>query len=352
MPTPDPWSEALSAARELARRANVSLSDHDSMLLEKQFPEGTVAWTGGVRERLGASGSLHFDLNVKSEHLTTSEADRLSVLGAAMYQGLFDAATDGLPLTAVVTVRKWYKSDVIDNYPEANETFIKFATTYWTFKALVRELRLSYPNFLLTQLMDIVDGEFYPLFFPYDGPVAIDPGRRARDQARFLRRFAPRIDVAEFQAGNPILLRDMKRVADGFPVHPPHRPTQDYLMIVVLLISVAWILMRDLPLLSPFIAISIPVTLGSVALFWLALAHDGFGLGKANAPGIIWTPSLHIPAFVVANLLVFAVPLAAGVVYGIPTAVGTFAFGRIVGRSIAFRIAKPHLEEARRLSDT
>lgn len=129
---------------------------------------------------------------------------------ASAHLGFYDAATDGVALTDIGSVKQWYGRTISENYPGAGVAFLNFATTYWTLKILLRQLELEDVSPLVRVLLGRMDSFLGDLFFPFEGPFIMDPAQREFDQRRFLNAFGPRINVADFLKHNPILIRDRK----------------------------------------------------------------------------------------------------------------------------------------------
>lgn len=143
------------------------------------------------------------------DSLSPEDLDRLGQWQEAIIRGFFDAAADGYAAVPTYLIKERFGRSLKENYPDASSEFLKLATTFWTIKLIVAELRESNPysvpyGILSTLEQDIVG----PLFFPAYGPVKIDPKKRERDQRAFLNTYGDRIDVGNLMRGNPILLRD------------------------------------------------------------------------------------------------------------------------------------------------
>ncbi len=134
----------------------------------------------------------------------------MSHLFAAAYLGFYELAAAGTALTDESSVKDWFGASVRENYPEAGPAFLRFATTYWTLKVLIRQLRLENSHALVHAFLRRVDDLLGELFFPSEGPIKIDPARREADQRRFLAAFGPKIDIEDFIQRNPILIRDRR----------------------------------------------------------------------------------------------------------------------------------------------
>jgi hypothetical protein len=200
--------EALAAFQFLAGRGGLFLDAADLQLLRREIPKVAVSWRGGIRNL--PSGGVEFVEAINCSLLDETAAKRVGLMLASAYLGFYDAAADGVALTHVDSVKKWYGGTLSDNYPEAGAAFLKFSTTYWTFKVLLRQLDLENLSPLVGVLLVRMDSFLGELFFPFDGPFKIDPAQREVDQRRFLNAFGPRINIANFLNRNPILIRDKK----------------------------------------------------------------------------------------------------------------------------------------------
>lgn len=201
---------ALAAVTELARRGRVVIDSNDRNLLTHSCTPDDVLWRGGVREDPD-SGQLSFIEAPEVAGLPSTSASRLGQITGAAYIGYYDAATDGLPLVDVAIIPATFGGTVEGNYPEGSSTFLKFARTYWTMKATVQNAEKSDRRALCVHVLKRIDDLVWPLFFPFHGPLFTPADRRERDQRKFLEAFAPRIDIADFLRGNPILIRDRAR---------------------------------------------------------------------------------------------------------------------------------------------
>ena len=184
----------------------MTLDDTDCGLLRRIIPNDAVNWRGGIRDT--ASGGVTFIEAIDCRILDDVAAQRVGMMLASAYRGFYEAAADGAAVSAIDGVREWYGETIEDNYPEAGTAFLRFATTYWTLKVLVRQLEFYQLSPLARWLLVRLDSFLGDLFFPIDGPFKIAPTQRERDQVRLLNAFGPRIAVSDFIDGNPILIRD------------------------------------------------------------------------------------------------------------------------------------------------
>ncbi len=71
-----------------------------------------------------------------SEHLTE--------IYYAMFREFFHCAAQGLTLVPERKVTERFSRSIQENYPEANEVFLKLARTFWTLRVLVFDLQCNY----------------------------------------------------------------------------------------------------------------------------------------------------------------------------------------------------------------
>ena len=143
------------------------------------------------------------------------ETARTGEIMSGCFRGYFDAATDGDTYAEPTRIPERYGRTLEQNYPEASQTFLRFAYTYWTFHLLVSDFGESHPSCVATYVLREIENPIRARFFPTPGPIQIDPKQREHDQRLVLASLAPQIDVEEFMAGNPILIRDRQAASRG-----------------------------------------------------------------------------------------------------------------------------------------
>lgn len=170
--------EALSAIKTLVVNGGSSISEEDLSILEKKTSE-----TGQYSKRIGE-------------------------INDALYNGFFHSAAKGLVLVPEKRVTERFGNSLEENYPEANEVFLKFAKTYWTLKEVVFDIMENDVDWIGAHLLGVLEQYIGPVFFPFPGPAKIAPSKREKTQRQFIELSGADIDIEEFIKGNPILIRD------------------------------------------------------------------------------------------------------------------------------------------------
>ncbi len=170
---------ALAALQILIETGNTRLSKNDLIMLEEKPNE----------------------LNQKNQ--------RLGELYDSIFNGFFDCAAKGIALYPEEEVVQRFGNSLEDNYPEANEVFLKFAKTYWTLRTLqIDLLENDQMEWLGAHLLGNLEQDIGAVFFPTPGPAQISPSKREKFQRELLEEFGKNIDIDKFMEGNPILIRD------------------------------------------------------------------------------------------------------------------------------------------------
>ena len=201
--------EAAAVVQHLAWRAGHRLTEDDDYMVGYEIDATAISWVGGIRLRPDGGWSLIDGLD--SVEFGVREKTNAGRVLAAVYSGFFDAAAEGVALVPVERIKECYHASVKENYPEAGRAFIRFATSYWTLKVLVRHLDVAGSRRMSRHILKRVDDLIYPLYFPLDGLFQIPADQRERDIALSLKSFGPKIDAADFLKRNPILLRQRNR---------------------------------------------------------------------------------------------------------------------------------------------
>jgi len=152
--------------------------------------------------------------NLNKHHsLGKNYKERNNEIRDAMFEGFFLSASNGELFIPEEEIKSSLGKSIEQNYPEASESFLKFAKTYWSLRVLISKLNRDddgYISFIGGRILGVLEGDIGPVFFPFPGPQKIPPWEREAFQRELLKEFAPNIDVEDFIQGNPILIRDRK----------------------------------------------------------------------------------------------------------------------------------------------
>ena len=144
----------------------------------------------------------------QSDSLNDGDCESIESLSESALQAYLKAAVSGYSFVDPVHIKKQLGRTVSQNYPEAGESFLRFANTYWTFQILVYSLEHAQPADVAFGILRDIERIIGALFFPVPGPIRIDPDRRELDQRKLLQQYAPEIAIDDFIHRNPILMRD------------------------------------------------------------------------------------------------------------------------------------------------
>jgi len=159
----------------------------------------------------GSGGSISGgDLTIfeKNPDEAGQHSKRLGEIYNAIFRGFFHCAANGLTLVPEKRVAERFGNSVEDNYPEANEVFLKFARTYWTLRILAYDLMENDMEWIGAHLLGKLEQDIGPVFFPFPGAIKISPSKREKFQRQLIKESGVNIDIEEFMIGNPILIRD------------------------------------------------------------------------------------------------------------------------------------------------
>ncbi len=178
MDTTSHSEQALSALNTLTTHGGYQISDGDSLIFKEKSDEAEQY----------------------SEHLAE--------IYHAMFRGFFHCAAQGLTLVPEQKVTERFGQSIKENYPEANEIFLRLARTYWTLRVLVFDLMDTDMDWVGAHLLGKLEQDIGPVFFPFPGAVKISPSKRETFQRELIQESGADIDIDEFIKGNPILIRD------------------------------------------------------------------------------------------------------------------------------------------------
>jgi hypothetical protein len=147
--------------------------------------------------------------------LAVEQSELLKQVLPAMFAGFFACATDGHAFMPAKAIEMEFGRPLSANFPEANKTFLAFATSYWTLRIATDRAISGLPVLPATLLLSKVENMVASVFFPTPGPVSIPPDAREATQRELLAKHAPSIGIEEFMRGNAILLRDRRPKTAG-----------------------------------------------------------------------------------------------------------------------------------------
>lgn len=186
----------LAVARKLASGARAPLSDADLALLQRTRAYST-----------------------SDEAILDNET-----LYETFVRGYLYLAAKDETFASPTEIKTHFGKTLRETFPEANDTFLRFATTYWTFRlwlddevedeAMGGSLQ-GQP--LVSRLLRILEVQIAGLFFPTPGPQSVAPDKREAAQRQLFENFGVPIDVEAFITGNPILIRDRAQRSGCLP---------------------------------------------------------------------------------------------------------------------------------------
>lgn len=178
--------ELRSGIETLAEAGDISLSDEDWKILSQQAAE--------IKE---------------------AQKSRIEQISDSIFRGFIALASEGHEFVPASRIQDRFGRTLKANYPEANQLFLRFATTYWTFKLWLQDGVAGDSQIVAGGLLANLEQQAAALFFPTPGPVQIPADQRETKQREILRRFGATFDIDSFMSGNPILLRDRQRQSAG-----------------------------------------------------------------------------------------------------------------------------------------
>jgi len=140
------------------------------------------------------------------KYLSDEQKKNLGKFYDNLTRGYILLAIKGYEFSKVDRIEEKFGSTIEENYPEASESFIKFARTYWTFQTHLLEDLTGSSNYLAYLYLANLHAIIASIFFPMPGPATIPSNKREKDQREILKDFD--MDIEDFIKGNPILIRD------------------------------------------------------------------------------------------------------------------------------------------------
>lgn len=187
------------------------LNSQERKLLSEIASAGEIPLTDTDWELLNGIGLVRA--------IPETQKQRWNEINHGLGRGVVQLSANGYAFVPVNRIEERFGKTLRGNYPEANETFLRFATTYWTLKCWVADNVESdwetepMGKVCLAAIEDSLGSIFFP--FPTPGAVKLSPDQREDAQRRLMTKFDAPIDVEEFMRGNPILIRDRQREAGG-----------------------------------------------------------------------------------------------------------------------------------------
>ncbi|MBU1810995.1 MAG: hypothetical protein KJ629_07645 [Candidatus Omnitrophica bacterium] len=170
-----------------------------------------------ILEKLGSRGGLTLTKSDKEMLLSQNEEEikqneeRSTEILFALLRGFIHYAVDGEVFGPEKEIKEIYGNTLNENYPEANDLFLNFAKTYWTFKIALRNLFESFESserWVGLGFLSEVEVAIASIFFHTPGPLKKSYREREKAQREILEGSGVKIDIDEFIAGNPILIRE------------------------------------------------------------------------------------------------------------------------------------------------
>ena len=148
-------------------------------------------------------------LETTLDQLKDEERKAIGIITLKMLEGYFLLAVKGHQFTDPYKIKQEFGKTLEENYPEANQLFIKFAKTFWTLKiCLLDSISEKLTGHIAYALLSYLENYVSSIFFPMPGIVTISSKEREDAQREILEDFD--VDIEEFMKGNPILIRDKK----------------------------------------------------------------------------------------------------------------------------------------------
>lgn len=151
------------------------------------------------------------------DSLSEAQKSRLNEIIPKLGRGFFHLGSRGYEFVDSGEIKQTFGRTLRENYREANETFLAFATSYWTFKLWVQEVNADSDDRvpIAVGMLPAAEEQIASMFFPTPGPAKIKPDHREKTQRQILAEYEVPMDVEAFMAGNPILIRDRQEASSG-----------------------------------------------------------------------------------------------------------------------------------------
>ena len=118
-------------------------------------------------------------------------------------------AIKGYEFTDAHRIKEKFGKTIKENYPEASQPFIRFATAYWTFQICLLDDLSELQEYVAYLYLARLHSNIASIFFPTPGSTKISGNEREKIQREMLEGFD--INIEEFITGNPILTTDKQQ---------------------------------------------------------------------------------------------------------------------------------------------
>jgi hypothetical protein len=142
----------------------------------------------------------------KERESVQKNRERAAEIYYAILSGFVRCAADGETFIPEEKIEEVYGASLARNYPEANELFLNFAKTYWTFKIALENLNVVAEQRVGSQFLVEAELNIASIFFPTSGPITKSYQEREKTQREILKE-AGFANIDKFIEGNPILIR-------------------------------------------------------------------------------------------------------------------------------------------------
>ena len=141
----------------------------------------------------------------RPDEITGTDRTRASAILASAWRGFFFCAATGHAFVPLQRIEEQLGRALDENYPDASDEFLKFATSYWTLKLAAADLSRDarYRKTGIQQLLCKIETDLGSVFFPAPGATGVPASKREEIQRALLGESGAPIDLEEFMRGNP-----------------------------------------------------------------------------------------------------------------------------------------------------
>jgi len=203
-------SQRLRAEREWKKGERVGDEDDDEGSEAEPTPDPIAQAFVALSALLAAAGqSLREEdrpsLLAPLKSLDEPGKERIAELLDGASTGFFHLAAKGHAFVPVQEIKDHFGSSLKENYPGASGSFLRFATTYWTYKLMQSALFPAHHQKAISQILLQIENDIASVFFPTPGPIVIPVKQREEAQREMIKASDAPIDIEDFIRGNPIL---------------------------------------------------------------------------------------------------------------------------------------------------